>query len=209
MEGGPPADLAAAAAGVGAVVNLPPVATALLPATYEAAKSALAACSRIDECQQWADKAAAIASYARQAEDDELQKFALRIQARAIRRCGELLKQIEPAPGARSDLGRVPTRGSAANGAGLSEHQRKTALRVAAIPASDFERQVGSGAPPTRTALARQGKQSRPRPLVDLGEIPPGDYARATEAQGTLLRFAEFCAANDPVRIARAPAAVQ
>jgi hypothetical protein len=59
-----------------------------------------------------------------------------RIQARAISRCGELLKQIEPKPGARTDLGRAHTRGSVATQAGLSERQRKTALRVAISSAS-------------------------------------------------------------------------
>jgi len=38
---------------------------ARLPVVYEEAKRALAECSRLDECQQWADKAEAIASYAR------------------------------------------------------------------------------------------------------------------------------------------------
>ena len=66
--------------------NLPDVANARLPATYEAAKTALANCARIDECQGWADKMAALASYARQVKDDELRKMADRIKARAIRR---------------------------------------------------------------------------------------------------------------------------
>src|SRR5262245_38639552 len=43
---------------------------AQLPAAYEAAKDALAKCDQVDECKDWADKAAAIASYARQAHDD-------------------------------------------------------------------------------------------------------------------------------------------
>jgi hypothetical protein len=34
----------------------------------------------------------------------------------------------------------VDSRKSAAAGAGLSEHQRKTALRVASIPQEDFEK---------------------------------------------------------------------
>lgn len=187
--------------------NLPEISTARLPATYEAARNALSECSRIDECQQWADKAEALASYAKQSRDESLRKMADRIQARAIRRCGELLKQIEPGNGARDGKrreGALPplTRTEAAEEAGLSEHQRKTALRVASVPAEDFEQQIESPAPPTVTQLAEQGK--RARPLVDLGDIPPADYARATEAQGTLKRFAEFCAANEPARIARA-----
>lgn len=119
-------------------MNLPsvPVETAQLPALYETAKIALSECSRIDECQQWADKAAAMASYAKQAKDETLQRYAERIKARAITRCGELLKAIEPASGAHMKKeGAHPflTREQAADDAGLSEHQRKTALRVANV----------------------------------------------------------------------------
>jgi hypothetical protein len=52
------------------------VETAQLPESYEAAKRAIAKCARLDECSEWADKAAAIASYARQADDVELQAYA-------------------------------------------------------------------------------------------------------------------------------------
>ena len=58
-----------------------------------------------------------------------------RIQARAIRRCGELLKQIEPGTGAhwenKRDGADTLTRTTAATQAGLSERQKVTALRVA------------------------------------------------------------------------------
>jgi hypothetical protein len=131
--------------------NLPNSATARLPQVYEAARVALAECSRIDECAEWANKAEALASYARQAEDSSLRQMADRIQARAIRRCGELLKQIEPDKGGRpseTQEGALPrlTRTTVATEAGLSEHQRKTALRVASVPADVFEREVESEA---------------------------------------------------------------
>jgi hypothetical protein len=83
--------------------DLPNIADARLPATYESAKRALAECSRIDECQDWADKAAALASYARQARDDTLFSFATRIKARALDRCGELLRQIPASSGGRPE----------------------------------------------------------------------------------------------------------
>jgi len=84
--------------------------------------------------------AKALASYARQAKDDQLRKMADRIQSRATRRCGELLKQIPASAGGRpseNSGGQPPelTRTSAATDAGLSERRRKTALRVANIPA--------------------------------------------------------------------------
>jgi hypothetical protein len=131
---------------------------AKLPSTYHAAKRAISQCVSLDECKDWSDKAAALASYAKQAQDEQLEQMAKRIRARATRRAGELLKQVEPASGARSDLGPVPSRGSAAAAAGLSERQAKTAQRLANVPADDFEEMVESGA--TITAIAAAGTQA-------------------------------------------------
>jgi hypothetical protein len=70
------------------------------------------------------------------------------VTARAIRRLGVLLKEIEPARGGDrgngATGGRPPdaSRDAAADAAEISEHQRKTALRVASIPDDEFERQV-------------------------------------------------------------------
>jgi len=75
-----------------------------LPAIYEKAKVSLADCVKIDECKDWADKAEALASYAKQANDTALRNMADRIQARAIQRCGVLLKQIEQANGANQNI---------------------------------------------------------------------------------------------------------
>ena len=81
-----------------------------------------------------------------------------RIQARAIRRCGERLKQIEPANGSNQNIraGDNPkvTRNAAAAEAGRSEHQRKTALRVALIPEQEFHDAVEAEIPPTVTGGA-------------------------------------------------------
>jgi hypothetical protein len=111
---------------------------ARLPATYQAAQKAIVKCSRIDECKSWSDKAAALASYARQARDHTLRMMAERIQARAVRRCGELLKQVPSGQGSRNQHGELRngavTRQQAAQDAGLSERQKVTALRLAALP---------------------------------------------------------------------------
>ena len=54
--------------------ELPSIRNARLPEMYQSAKKALAECSRIDECADWANKAEALASYARQADDVSLRK---------------------------------------------------------------------------------------------------------------------------------------
>lgn len=169
------------------------IAQARLPATYEAAKTALAECQRIDECQQWANKAEALASYAKQADDDMLYKFALRIQARAVRRAGELLKQFD-ARGAHMKRGRTPlSRTEAASAAGLSDDQRKQAVRVANVSEADFNGHSESDSPPTITALAELGTNHR---------LPPEGFSQATHLIGTVGRFAEFCAEHEPELVA-------
>lgn len=144
-------------------------ATANLPATYENARRALAECSAVDECKDWADKAAALASYAKQAEDDQLERMAQRIRARAIRRAGELLKQIDrPETGGRPKNGEADhTVSSAAREAGMSKHQQVQAVRIANIPEDDFNEQIEAPKPPTLTQLAQQGIQRRDPPPPD------------------------------------------
>ena len=160
--------------------------SAKLPQAYEGAKTALAHCVEIDECKDWADKAQALASYAKQANDDQLMKMATRIRDRAIRRAGELVNQMQPGTGkhweSKREGTRPLTRIEAARDAGMSPHQMKQAQRVANIPADAFEKQVESDSPPTVSQLAQQGikrPQSAPRQPVSLQGRSPADFNRA------------------------------
>jgi hypothetical protein len=168
------------------------VSNAPLPATYEAAKTALAQCERVDECSTWAKKAAALASYARQADDKTLEQAAVRIRARAVRRCGELLREIPAKAGHVTGGGAQPhrsERAQAAADAGLSRDQAKDALRLAKIPADDFERAVESPSPPTVAELAEIGT-SRRAPLVNIEGRDPDEYNRALLFNGALKDLA-------------------
>lgn len=174
-----------------------PAADARLPVAYEAAKTALANCASIDECKDWADKAEALASYAKQADDDTLRKHADRIQARAIRRCGELLKQFD-GRGNNQHVDRdaaVLTQHEAAANAGISERQRKTAVRVANVPSETFEQHVESEAPPTVTKLADMGR--KPRQVVDLAGRDPADFNKSMHFRGMLRDYARELAGCD------------
>jgi hypothetical protein len=83
-------------------------APARIPALYQGAVAAIKECDRVDECKTWADKMEALASYARQAHDETLHNYAKRIQGRAVRRSGELLKEIEPSSGRQPEKGEAP-----------------------------------------------------------------------------------------------------
>ncbi len=109
-----------------------------------------------------ADKSAALASYAKQSGDKTLEHAAMKIRARAIRRCGELLKEVEAKHTGRIRDGAAPnsdTRKQAAEDAGMTPRQAKDAIRVANLHRDDFEMQVESANPPTITALAQQGRK--------------------------------------------------
>jgi hypothetical protein len=117
----------------------------------------------------------------------------LRIQARAVRRCGELLEQFQTGPkggrpkGNGGDASPVSQRDAAA-AAGLSKDQEKQAVRVANVPAAEFEAAVECDDPPTVTALAERGTAKRPpKP-----EPPPG-VQDATHLTGLLRELAAFC----------------
>lgn len=186
---------------------LPDISTAQLPVAYSRAREELAKCWRVDECKTWADKAQALASYAKQADDKGLYEVALRIQARAIRRCGELLKEIEPAKNQHDASARAcggpSTRTQAASDAGLSQRQAKTALRVANVPEDEFEQAIESEAPPTVTALAERGTRKQEEPFYAKYGIVPDDFHVATHVWGEVNRFAELAGKTDQEQVAR------
>jgi len=183
---------------------------ARLPVSYEAAKNALSNCVTLDECQDWANKAEALASYAKQADDDTLRKLADRIQARAVRRCGELLKQYNGQGGRTDQLSAGAhtklTQQQIARDAGMSRHQQRTAVRVANVPLATFEEAVEAEAPLTVTKLAEIGKQSRaparePEPPPPVEPAPAG-FKEATAFIGTIKRFSDACESTAPELVA-------
>lgn len=178
-----------------------------LPVTYENAKAALAECHRVDECKDWSDKAAALAAYAKQAEDDELEKVAMRIRGRAIRRVGELLKEIDSASGAhrKSTGDHTFSRSEAAREVGLSKHQQVQATRVANVPEETFNELVEAEKPATITQLAEAGRKpatkSSPKPesqtLVDLGGRTHKEYNTALHFIGDVETYARELSERD------------
>lgn len=129
---------------------------ATLPQTYEAAKNALERCAQIDEAKRWSDKAAALASYARQANDQSLRVMAQRIHLRAVVRIGELLLQIPP-----SKSRHQPGRFRAARAAGLSQRNAGKAMAIARVPRAERDNAIDADEPPSVRSLERRAPRSK------------------------------------------------
>jgi hypothetical protein len=71
------------------------------------------------------------------------------------------------------------------------------AVRVANVPAEQFEKLIESESPPSVSELAELGKKSRPAP-----ERPP-EFAVATQAIGAARRFVEHCEAHSADEVMR------
>ena len=191
--------------------NLPAIAESGFPISYEAAKQAIAECESPFECRTMADKAAAMVVYARMRDDTELQNRAVRLQAWASRRWGEIDKELYPDRRQQNLKQNVRNVGGdisvnqpqntlfekrAAPTDGTTERQRVVSRRLAAIPEAEFTRQVESPKPPTVTQLAEQGKATRSA----AGPTSPWEAiecAETREACETLERFSRFCVRVD------------
>ena len=87
-----------------------------------------------------------------QAGDDNLLKMAVRIKSRAMRRCGQLMEEYNKGVGRpeKNGAGAGPiSQRAAAEQAGMSKRQEKTARRLSNIPEDEFEAAVESDDPPS------------------------------------------------------------
>ncbi len=81
----------------------------------------------------------------------------------------------------------------------MSRDQQVAAVRVANVPAADFETAVESDAPQTTTAFADIGRKPR-APAWSPDDVPawasapkPQGFQEATHFIGALKRYAEHC----------------
>jgi hypothetical protein len=154
---------------------------AQLPALYVAARNALEACARIDECKDLQDRYTAILRYAKQARNEELLKLCRKITLRAERKLGDLLRQIEKAGGGSKQKG--VGRRALARSMGIDKDAMYRAMTIAKVPEQQFESVVESNDPPGRE---RYGALLR---------NPAAEISERAVALRALKNFARVCAA--------------
>jgi hypothetical protein len=111
-------------------------------------RNAISDCHAIDDCKEIADQSTAISAYYRQIKDDESVKKFLQVKLRAWRRIGEILITVpaDPADGGKVAAYVRRIQATLKNEPGLkdlSDAQIREALKIAALPADFFEREVG------------------------------------------------------------------
>lgn len=153
---------------------------AKLPALYVAARNALQACARVDECKHLQDKYSAIARYAKQRQDQELLKLARKIQLRADRRMGELLQALPKSNGGEHSKG--TGRYAQAKAIGLTKSVVHRAMTIATMAAHTFESVVESDKPPGREELAQWTRN----------RLPGSAWSRQRATLTTLKNFVRF-----------------
>lgn len=161
---------------------------------YDKARRALAACANIDEAKDIRDKAAALKAYAEQRGDLELERWVTEIKLRAIRRIGELSRELDASKGGANPAATLPDGGksksSVLKAAGLSTSTAYRAEQLAEIPELVFEKYLAkrsaAGKPVnygdaihaiTRQRAEDQRRGELHRPLADLpAGIRWGDF---------------------------------
>jgi hypothetical protein len=147
---------------------------------YDAACRALAEAKSVDEVKGIHNEAAALAAYARQAKNKDLEANAMKIRMRAERRIGELIKSQSETVGL-SKGGRPPKTGLSENPVskatlketGIDKNLAHRARSAAAVPEEKFDEIIEESATRlksevarTNTKIAKAAKAAEPQLIV-------------------------------------------
>lgn len=176
--------------------------TVAFPTNYIAAREALAACLSFDECKDWADKYAALASYHKQRKDTALRDMAVRIQTRAEERIGELLLSIPRGKAQRASNGQISqqdpnTRHRIAKRVGIGSALKNRAIGIASVPKEIRNDRIEASPPISPTKLAQLGHQYRASPSIARME-----RGIAISRGGEVGKFWEWTRAHRPEQVA-------
>ena len=154
-----------------AVVPLSHTALARVAPNYEAMRTAIAACVKVDEIADLADKAVAAQAYFRQSQDVENEMEASRIRVRAERKLGEILKRM-------ADKGERTTRQTARSSSavrlddlGIPKDRASRAMQLADVPQEQFDAALAEPAVAQPRRILRELREPpKPAPLVPIDQ---------------------------------------
>lgn len=138
-------------------------------AQYDRMRTAVAQCARVDEAAVIRDKAAALAAYARQRDDNELDVWMSEIKLRACTRIGELSRGLEKAGARGRGPVSLPSRGKRKADiladAGISTSSAQRYEEIAGGPTEQGQRTAGAAA---EAYFAKAKAENKPGSLEGL-----------------------------------------
>lgn len=132
---------------------------------YDAACRALAEARNVDEVKDIRDKAVAIAAYARQCKNKDLEADAYEIRKRAERRLGEVMAAQPKATGGNfnKEKLRVSKKPVTLADAGIDKNLADRARKTAAMPDAEFERVIAEGREEVKKSVERAAEAKTAR----------------------------------------------
>lgn len=168
-----------------------------IPVSYQKAVTAIQECHAIDEAKEWTDKMSALALYYKQSKDETLEKYAKRIKYRAKKRMGELLKQYDARPNnllnQKDSDDPLVSQKEVAQSIGLSERQKKEAVRFANVPEQKFEELIESDNIPTQAEIADLGKKKF--------KTKPNNYSKVLSVKYAVKDLIKEMNVKDPIYV--------
>lgn len=144
---------------------------------YDAARSALCEAHRVDEVKEIRDKAAALTEYARQANDNEMYRWATEIKLRAERKAGELLAaQVQHHGGRPAKRSSEKTVSKSLEELGVTKQQSSDWQKIAKIDEKEFEIAMASPVIMTTKQLAAGETQRESKHGIHYSSETPEHY---------------------------------
>lgn len=177
--------------------------TAKLPVIYEDACRGLAECRTLDEAMYYADKADALAAWAKIYKNDVAGVEAKRLKLHAYRRMSDLAEEVSPI-----DLTKNRGKGSGRTGGkpgphklliaqGFSKGQAQVIRRVGATPEKQFQRLVREGAGTNRASQFGRGFSPLSRTFLSQA------WVTATRDTNSLLHMRRWMRKHDAKELGR------
>lgn len=176
------------------------ISDAIVPLVFAEAIRAIAACRSIDEGKYWADKADALAAWAKVYKQDETAIEARRLKAHAFRRMSRLADDLAASVRDPHKTGRASPHVQLSK-AGLSKSQITKIRQVGSVPEKRFNELVDGSNPPHIGKLAFHGVGTKNKLASSEAwrKFAGGKYV-----QGNGHKFRQFCRAHSAYELGRA-----
>ena len=170
-------------------------------ARYEQLRVAALSAKTVDEAKDIADKATALAAYARQANDPQLEIWVAEIRVRAKRRVGELSAALPVSKGGANPSATLPSGGKSKSEvlqeAGLTTSEAGRCEQLASVAESAFEDFIASAAASgkviTGDMVARMvSKLARKKAVAKRAEAPDIDCCSVSDLDALLAAGRKF-----------------